>query len=122
MIKLWIKTVFAIVSLWIISSNAVAINTCNSTSGDHQEMILCIQNETASVESQVKKIVSESGEYYGIYKDFYTKQRLAIHEKCSLYINLGGQRGELFMAQCELDGVISLELFVKQYTDDLDNT
>ncbi|MCG6365028.1 hypothetical protein [Vibrio fluvialis] len=120
--KLWAKTTFTIGFLWMISNNAVAINACNSTFEDHREMILCIQNETASVESKVKKAVTESDEYYGFYKDFYNKQRLAIHEKCVLYIKLGGQRGELLMTQCELDGVISLELFVKKYIDDLDNT
>ncbi|WP_429186613.1 hypothetical protein [Aeromonas veronii] len=61
-------------------------------------------------------------ECYGFSKSFYDKQRLAIHEKCMLYSNIGGQRGELLMVQCELDSVKNSNEYINQYVDDVNNS
>lgn len=85
-------------------------------------MVSCVQKQTAKYESNLKNITSSKSSDYGFSKSFYDKQRLAIHEKCMLYSNIGGQRGELLMVQCELDSVKNLNEYINQYIDDVSNS
>ncbi|EMP92700.1 hypothetical protein VC87395_001909 [Vibrio paracholerae 87395] len=39
-----------------------------------------------------------------------------------LYINVGGQRGELLMSQCELSMLQGLDIYIQQYIEDVDNS
>lgn len=107
--------------LFSISSGAIASDNCYDTSTVHQEMIGCIQNEIARSEAQIKKVISFKSIDYGFPDDFYNKQRLAIHERCMLYANIGGQRGELLMIQCEQSNLENLDEYIKQYIEDVDN-
>ncbi|TXY07789.1 hypothetical protein [Vibrio mimicus] len=104
------------------SGDAIAGDNCNDTSGVHQKILVCIQNEIAKSETQIKKNISSKSIDYGFPDDFYSKQRLAIHEKCMLYINVGGQRGELLMNQCELSMLQGLDIYIQQYIEDVDNS
>ncbi|ENM3730776.1 MULTISPECIES: type VI secretion system antitoxin TsiV3 [Vibrio] len=105
-----------------ISGCAIASENCNDTSGVHQKILVCIQNEIAKSETQIRNNISSKSIDYGFPDDFYSKQRLAIHEKCMLYINVGGQRGELLMNQCELSMLQGLDIYIQQYIEDVDNS
>ncbi|MCX9134119.1 hypothetical protein OKS68_16750 [Aeromonas veronii] len=113
---------FVICSSFFTSQSVVASDDCNNSSGVHQEMVSCVQKQTAKYESNLKNIISSKSSDYGFSKSFYDKQRLAIHEKCMLYSNIGGQRGELLMVQCELDSVKNLNEYINQYVDDVNNS
>lgn len=113
---------FVFCSSFFASQSAVASDDCNNSSGVHQVMVSCVQKQTAKYESNLKNIISSKSSDYGFSKNFYDKQRLAIHEKCMLYSNIGGQRGELLMTQCELDGVENFNNYINQYIDDVDNS
>lgn len=113
---------FVFCSGFFASQPAVASDDCNNSSGVHQEIVSCIQKETAKCESNLKNIIFSKSSDYGFSKNFYDKQRLTIHEKCMLYSNIGGQRGELLMVQCELDSVKNLNEYINQYIDDVNNT
>ncbi|WP_323135302.1 hypothetical protein [Aeromonas hydrophila] len=109
-------------SVFLANQYAVASGGCNNSSGVHQEMVSCVQKQTAKYESNLKNIISSKSSDYGFSKSFYDKQRLAIHEKCMLYSNIGGQRGELLMVQCELDSVKNLNEYTNQYIDNVNNS
>lgn len=109
-------------SVLFASQYAVASDDCNNSSRAHQEMVSCIQKQTAKYEINLKNIISSKSIDYGFSKKFYDKQRFAIHEKCMLYSNVGGQRGELLMVQCELDSVKHLNEYINQYIDDVNNS
>ncbi|MDH0346676.1 hypothetical protein [Aeromonas dhakensis] len=113
---------FVFCSSFFASQSAVASDDCKNSSGVHQEMVSCAQKQTAKYESNLKNIISSKSSDYGFSKSFYDKQRLAIHEKCMLYSNVGGQRGELLMVQCELDSVKNLNEYINQYIDDVNNS
>lgn len=91
-----------ILLIWFgVSGDAIA----SETAMIHLECIKnssVYPNEIAKSETQIRNNISSKSIDYGFPDDFYSKQRLAIHEKCMLYINVGGQRGELLMNQCEL--------------------
>ncbi|MGL6525841.1 hypothetical protein ACSZNV_13075 [Aeromonas hydrophila] len=113
---------FVFCSSFFASQSAVANDDCKNSSGVHQEMVSCLQKQTDKYEVNLKNIISSKSSDYGFSKNFYDKQRLAIHEKCMLYSNVGGQRGELLMVQCELDGVKNLNEYINQYIDDVNNS
>ncbi|HAT1546853.1 hypothetical protein [Aeromonas hydrophila] len=113
---------FVFCSSFFASQSAVANDDCKNSSGVHQEMVSCLQKQTDKYEVNLKNIISSKSSDYGFSKSFYDKQRLAIHEKCMLYSNVGGQRGELLMVQCELDGVKNLNEYINQYIDDVNNS
>lgn len=109
--------------IWFgVGGGAIASENCNDTSGVHQKILVCIQNEIAKSETQIRNNISSKSIDYGFPDDFYSKQRLAIHEKCMLYINVGGQRGELLMNQCELSMLQGLDIYIQQYIEDVDNS
>ncbi|MGL5103336.1 MAG: hypothetical protein ACRC6N_12555 [Plesiomonas sp.] len=120
------KFFFVFVGLYLtmfhIDKYAIASNNCHNMNGLHQEMISCIQKETEKYELKIKNQLSSKDSDYNFSKDFYNKQRLSIHEKCMLYTNIGGQRGELLTLQCELDSVKEFEKYISQYIEDIDNS
>ncbi|GHW53373.1 Uncharacterised protein [Vibrio cholerae] len=112
-----------ILLIWFgVSGDSIASENCDDTSGVHQKILVCIQNEIAKSETQIRNNISSKSIDYGFPDDFYSKQRSAIHEKCILYINVDGQRGELLMNQCELSMLQSLDIFIQQYIEDVDNS
>lgn len=117
--KKWIACFFC---FFFVCQLAVASDTCSHVSGVHQEMVSCVQKQTAKYENTLKSIIASKNSDYEFPNDFYNKQRLAIHEKCMLYSNVGGQRGELLMVQCELDSIKNLSEYVSQYMEDVDNS
>ncbi|MGL5006173.1 MAG: hypothetical protein ACRC53_02105 [Plesiomonas sp.] len=109
-------------TIFHVDKYAIAGNSCDNMHGLHQEMTSCIQKETAKYESEIKNQLSSKVSDYNFSKDFYNKQRLSIHEKCMLYSNVGGQRGELLTLQCELDSVKEFGKYISQYIEDIDNS
>lgn len=90
-----------------------------SANGEHPSMINCIEHEielnerainimlntTTGDEIQIKILVS-------IRKTEPTWAKYIV-EKCTIYLELGGQRGELLQKNCEADATIERSKYIK---------